>query len=272
MKAICIIILSNAAIYLPLMVGVTLLQRSLLYFPGIGPVSPKAAGLPTAQALRIETADGETLVAWHIPAEAGKPLLPYFRGNAGGLVERVPRFALLTAHGNGLLAIAYRGYFGSTGRPSEAGLRADADAAYGEALRLGYDASRIVAVGESLGTGVAVPLAARKPVAAVILDSPFTSTVYIAAARLWMLPVRYLMWDRFMSSQSVGKIHVPILMAHGTGDTIVPIRFGSELFAAANEPKRFIEVPNAGHLVLGLPEIMPKVLRWIDANVPGRPE
>jgi uncharacterized protein len=268
-KAIRIVLLGIGALYLLSLAAVATFQRSLLYLPRTGPMSPSEAGFAKAQEAEVVTEDGNKLVAWYVPAAIGKRVLLYFHGNAGSLIERVPRFAALTADGNGLLAISYRGYFGSTGSPTETGLHLDAEAAYRKARSLGYDADRIVVIGESLGTGVAVALAARKSVAAVILDSPFTSTVDIAAARFWMLPVRYLMWDRFMSSQSIGKIHVPILMAHGTGDTIVPFRFGSELFAAANEPKRFIEVPNAGHLVLGLPDVLPIVLDWIDTHVPG---
>jgi uncharacterized protein len=269
MKTIGIILLGIPALYLVLLAAVTLLQRSLLYFPRTSAMSPHEAGLAQAQELKIETADYEQLVAWYIPAAAGKPLLLYFHGNGGSLIERAPRFAALTVNGNGLLAVSYRGYFGSTGRPTEVGLHKDADAAYLKARSLGYEANRIVAVGESLGTGVAVALAARKPLAAVILDSPYTSTVDVAAATYWMFPVRHLMWDRFQSDLAIGKIHVPLLIAHGARDWIVPFRFGVRLFALANEPKKFIEVPDAGHLVLGLPSVMPDVLKWIDANVPG---
>jgi uncharacterized protein len=270
MKTIAIILVSVSALYIVLLAAVTLLQRSLLYFPRKTPMTPYAAGLIKAQELQIETADGEKLVAWHIPAAAGRPLLLYFHGNGGSLIERVPRFDVMTANGNGLLAVSYRGYFGSTGSPTEAGLHQDAEAAYLEALALGYDAERIVAVGESLGTGVAVALATRRPVAAMVLDSPYTSTVDVAAAVYWMLPARHLMWDRFHSDELIGKVRVPLLIAHGERDGIVPFKFGARLFALANEPKKFIEVPGAGHLVLGLPSVMPHVLQWLDANVPSR--
>jgi fermentation-respiration switch protein FrsA (DUF1100 family) len=269
MKVAGLIFLVVATIYLVLLVAVAVLQRSLLYFPRTDTLSPSQAGLAQAQALEIETEDGEHLVAWYIPAAAGKPLLLYFHGNAASLVERVPRFALLTAGGDGLLAVSYRGYFGSTGHPSEEGLHRDAAAAYLKAASLGYGADRVIAVGESLGTGVAVALASRKPVAGLILDSPYTATVDVAAARFWMLPVRFLMWDQFHSDRLIGQIHVPVLMAHGTRDGIVPFRLGTRLFALANEPKTFVEAPGAGHLVLGLPEVMPKVLRWIDALAVG---
>jgi uncharacterized protein len=271
MKVIGIIFLVISALYLALLCSIALLQRSLLYLPArTKPTSPPEAGLPKARELKIKTADGETLIAWYIPAADGRPLLLYFHGNGGSLIDRVPRFTALTANGNGLLAVSYRGYFGSTGQPTEAGLHQDADAGYDKALELGYEARRIVAVGESLGTGVVVALAARKPMAALVLDSPYTSVVDVGAATYWMFPVRTLMRDRFASDQLIGKLRVPLLIAHGTKDWIVPFRFGAKLFALANEPKKLIEVPGAGHLALGLPGVMSKVLQWIEANAEKR--
>ena len=272
MKTAAIITLMVPMAYVALLGAATWWQRSLLYFPYTDTKSPAEAGFAKAQKLKIKTADGETLVAWHVPAAPGKPLLVYFHGNAKSLVARVPRFELMTAGGNGLLAVSYRGYFGSTGTPTEAGLYEDGEATYREALSLGYDPSRIVLVGESLGTGVAVALAAKKPVAALVLDSPYTSIVDVAAARYWILPVQTLMWDRFASDEKIGQVHVPLLIAHGTKDEVVPFRFGEKLFSLGNEPKKFIEVKDGPHLVLGLPNVMPAVLTWIEANVPSAAE
>jgi uncharacterized protein len=272
MKTAAIVTLMVPMFYVGLLGAVTWWQRSFLYFPYTDAKSPADAGFAKAQELQIKTADGEMLVAWYVPAAPGKPLLVYFHGNAKSLVARVPRFELMTAGGNGLLAVSYRGYFGSTGTPSETGLHEDGEATYREALALGYDPSRIVLVGESLGTGVAVALAAKKPVAAVVLDSPYTSIVDVAASRFFIFPVQNLMWDRFPSDERIGQVHVPILIAHGTKDNVVPFRFGQKLFSLANEPKKFIEVPDGPHLVLGFPTVMPDVLKWIEANVGGNTE
>jgi fermentation-respiration switch protein FrsA (DUF1100 family) len=256
-----------AGLYVLILAGVSWKQRSLLYFPRRDAVSPAEAGLAKAQALRLTTADGESLNAWYVPAQNGKPLFLYFHGNGGGLSDRAQRFALMTATGYGLLAVSYRSYFGSTGSPSEAGLHLDADAAYAEALRLGYAPGRIIAVGESLGTGVATALATREPLAALILDSPYASIVDIAAEAYWMIPVRFLMLDQYHSDRIIGEVHVAVLMMHGTKDKIIPMRSAQALFALANEPNDFIEVPGGGHLVLGRPDVWPKVLAWADAHV-----
>ncbi len=267
MKALSYILVTAVAAYLGALIALTWMQRSLVYFPNPETMTPGAAGFPKAEVLHIQTADKENLVAWYVPAAPGKVLFLYFSGNGGGLADRVERFAPMTEDGEGLLAIAYRSYFGSTGTATEAGLHLDADAAYAEALKLGYAPDRIVVVGESLGTGVAVTLAAKEPIAALILDSPYTSIIDVAAAKYWMFPVRLLMWDEYHSDQLIGKIHVPVLITHGTDDGVIPFRFGKALFELANEPKKFIAVPGAGHVMLGKHEVWQQVQEWLNANV-----
>ena len=149
-------------------------QRALLYFPDSARRPPAQAGLPQAQEVTLTSSDGEKLLAWFVPPRGDKPLVLYFQGNAEGLAARAGRFSWLIADGTGLLALCYRGYGGSTGRPSEAGLIRDARAAY-DFARARYPARRIVLFGESLGTAVAVALAAGHEVGGLILDAPFSS-------------------------------------------------------------------------------------------------
>jgi fermentation-respiration switch protein FrsA (DUF1100 family) len=184
-----------------------------------------------------------------LPPDAGKPLVIYFQGNAEGLAARVGRFTWLSADGTGLLALCYRGYGGSSGTPSEDGLIRDAAAAYGFA-RERIPAQRIVLFGESLGTAVAVALAAGHDVAAVILDAPFTTAAEVGAAAYPFAPVRWLMKDKFRSDERIGRVTAPLLVLHGEQDRIVPIRFGERLFALAREPKRFVRFPGGGHVNL----------------------
>jgi uncharacterized protein len=190
------------------------------------------------------------VIVWHVPPRGDQSVILYFHGNGGSLRGRVERFRALTADGSGLVALSYRGYGGSSGRPSESGLLADAGAAYAFALAR-YPAERLVLWGESLGTGVAVALAADKPVARVILESPFTSAVDIAARRYWFVPVRWLMKDQFRSDLRVGKVAAPVLVLHGERDAVVPIALGERLYALINAPKRFVRFPGAGHNDLG---------------------
>jgi fermentation-respiration switch protein FrsA (DUF1100 family) len=170
----------------------------------------------------------------------------YFHGNGGSLRIRAARLAALTSDGTGLVALSYRGFGGSTGTPTEDGLICDAGAAYGFAATR-YPSRRIVLWGESLGTGVAVAVAAEHPVGGVILESPYTSIADIAAAIYWFMPVRLLMKDPFHSDARIGRVTAPVLVMHGARDVIVPIGFGEQLFGMINAPKRFMRFAEGGH-------------------------
>jgi fermentation-respiration switch protein FrsA (DUF1100 family) len=252
------------AIYVLTIVGLTIFQRRLQYFPDRRLVDPALSGMSGVEDLRLTTDDGETLVAWYVPANDGHPLILYFHGNGGALVDRIPRFRALTASGWGILAIAYRGYGGSTGSPTQKGLMEDGKTAYLEARARGYHGDRIVLMGESLGTGVAIALAATHEAAALVLDSPYSSAVEVAAVHYAIFPVNWLMFDRFRSDLAIGEVHIPILFVHGDEDDVVPISLARRLFELANEPKTFMLVSGGKHLVLGLAEVFPRVRAWID--------
>jgi fermentation-respiration switch protein FrsA (DUF1100 family) len=222
------------------------MQRSMMYFPDRTRTPPAAAGLPTAEEIVLDTADGEKVIVWHVPSRGDRPVVLYFHGNGGALLHRANRFRALTTDGTGLVALSYRGYGGSTGSPTEPGLLADAAAVYGFAAAR-YGARRIALWGESLGTGVAVALAARNPVERVVLEAPFTSAVDIGAAVYWFLPVRLLMKDQFRSDQRIAQVKVPILILHGARDRVVPIGYGERLFSLANEPKRMVRYAEGDH-------------------------
>ncbi len=225
-------------------------QRTLQYFPETFRTVPVAAGMPEAAEVVLDTADGEKVIVWHVPPRGDKPVILYFHGNGASLRWRVDRFRALTADGTGLVALSYRGYGGSTGKPSEAGLNIDARTAYAfTAAR--YPTDRIVLWGESLGTAVAIPLAAERPVSRVILQSPFTSAADVGAGRYWFVPVRLLMKDQFRSDVSIGKVTAPVLVLHGERDDVVPIALGERLYAMINAPKRFARLAGAGHNDLG---------------------
>jgi fermentation-respiration switch protein FrsA (DUF1100 family) len=224
-------------------------QRALMYHPETQRTPPAAAGLGEVQEIVLDTADGEKVIVWYAAPKRGLPLVLYFHGNAGALRSRAGRFRALTDDGYGLVALSYRGYGGSTGSPSEAGLIADAQAAYAFAVAR-VPADRVVVFGESLGTGVAVALAATERIGRLILESPFTSAADVAARTYWYLPVRLLMKDQFRSDQRIGKVTAPVLILHGERDQVVPIAFGERLFSLANEPKRFVRYAEGHHVNL----------------------
>jgi uncharacterized protein len=221
-------------------------QRSLMYFPDRTRTPPAEAGLPQAEEIELTTGDGEWVIAWHVPPRGDKPVVLYFQGNGGALNLRAQRFARLTSDGTGLIALSYRGYGGSTGRPSEAGLLRDAEATYAFATAR-YQAERLVLYGESLGSGVAVALAAEHKVGKVILEAPYTSAVEIGAAAYPFLPVRLLMHDQFRSDERIGKLTAPVLVLHGARDTVIPIAYGERLYALITAPKKFVRFPEGHH-------------------------
>src|SRR6185503_16546138 len=140
--------------YLGLVALMYFAQRGMMYFPERQRTAPGLAGFPEAEEIVLDTADGEKVIAWHVAPRGDQPVVLYFHGNGGSLRLRADRFRRLTAGGVGLVALSYRGYAGSTGKPSEAGLIEDARAAYAFAAE--RYAGRIALWGESLGTGVAV--------------------------------------------------------------------------------------------------------------------
>jgi fermentation-respiration switch protein FrsA (DUF1100 family) len=225
-------------------------QRSLQYFPEASRTSPAEAGFPQAEEVVLQTADGESVIAWHVPPRGEQPVVLYFQGNGGAIRYRVDRFRALTEDGTGLLALSYRGYGGSSGHPSEEGLLMDAAAAYAFVAKR-YPVGRIVVWGESLGSGVAVALAAEQPVGRLILEAPFSAAVDIGAAAYPWIPVRWLMKDQFRSDLRIPKVTAPVLVLHGDQDTVIPIAQGERLFSLIKAPKRFVRFPGGGHEDLG---------------------
>jgi fermentation-respiration switch protein FrsA (DUF1100 family) len=240
------ILLIGLASYLGIVALMYLAQRALMYFPYSVRMTPDDADFPQAAEVALKAADGVRILAWTVPPKPGKPVVLYFQGNGGSLAHRVARFRKLVDDGTGLVALSYRGYGGSDGKPSEDGLIADARATYDYA-RERYPDAKIVLWGESLGTGVAVALAAEKDVAAVILEAPFTSAADVAFSAYPFVPVSLLMKDQFRSDGRIGSVNAPLLIMHGERDRVVPFRQGERLFALANEPKQFVRFADGGH-------------------------
>jgi len=211
-------------------------------------VSPESVGLTGFIAVDITTEDGERLDAWWAPPpEPGRGVVLFLHGTPSTLADTVWRLPDLQKSGFGVVAIDYRGYGASTGVPSEAGLRSDARAAF-DWIRGAAPGSKIAVFGESLGTGPAVALARDRPVAGVLLNSPYASVRRLFELRAPPLPYRWLMRDQFDSEALIGEIGVPLMILHGTADPNIPIAEARRLYAAAHEPKTMIEVEGVGHL------------------------
>jgi uncharacterized protein len=236
-----------AALYVAFVALLYMMERTFLYPASSYRTTAAEAGLAGFHDLTLTTADGERLVAWWRAPEPGRALLVYFHGNGGSLWNRRFRARLLTEDGRGLLMVSYRGYSGSTGTPTESGLREDARAAYAWASER-VEPRRLALYGESLGSGVAVRLASERPVGGVILEAPYTSTADIAKLTYWFVPVELLMRDQFRSIDLIDNINAPLLVLHGERDGLIPIRLGQKLYDAAREPKRFVRLPGVSHV------------------------
>jgi fermentation-respiration switch protein FrsA (DUF1100 family) len=245
-RRLCLLAFAVLVLYACALAVLFVNQRSLLYPASDRRTTAAETGLTDFQDLVLTTPDGERLVAWWKPPQPGKALILYFHGNGGSLWNGRQRAQALTASGRGLLMISYRGYSGSTGSPTEAGLHTDAHTAY-DWVRQSYEVSRLVAYGESLGTGVAVRLASEQPLAGLILDAPYTSTADVASLTYWYVPVSWLMLDQFRSLQIIQQVRAPILILHGTDDRTIPVAFSERLYAAAPEPKRFVRIEGGSH-------------------------
>jgi hypothetical protein len=209
--------------------------------------TPADLGLPYED-LRLQTADGQSVHGWFLPSGSPAPLTVLFlHGNAGNISHRFDKLAMLREIGADVLIIDYRGYGRSTGRPDEAGTYRDADAAYAylvEARKI--DPGRIVLYGESLGTAVAVDLAARKPVGGLILESVFSSGVDVAREMFPFLPMRWLVRNRYESVKKIGQVRASVLILHGRDDEFFGWRHPQRLYDAARGPKQLVEL-RGGH-------------------------
>jgi fermentation-respiration switch protein FrsA (DUF1100 family) len=230
-------------------------QRRMIYLPFGGTPVPGDYDVPDAEVVTIRTTDGVDLGAWfiHATAPASGFTVIVFNGNAGHRGMRAPLARALSARGIATLLLDYRGFGGNPGSPSETGLLHDARAVRTWLdARPGLDRARIVYFGESLGSGVAVQLAAEAPPAALILRSPYTSLVDIGQLHYSLLPVGLLLRDRFSSIDAIRRVRVPVLMIAGERDSIIPAANTERLFAAANEPKRLEIIRGADHNDLAL--------------------
>ncbi len=240
-------------------------QRNLLFFPEPETEALAIKGLPL-QDIRIHTPDGETLQALYEAPKPGQPVILFLHGQSGTLMMGKWRYIRMHKQGVGYLALAYRGYSGSTGTPSEKGLLIDGLAAYDWLKAKGFRDSDIVIHGHSLGTGVATYVATQRPARALILEAPFTAASDVGAERYPLIPVSLLMKDKFLSRERIKNVHMPVLIAHGDRDSVIPFKEGERLFALANEPKVFIRMHGSEHNTLTRDGVYPYY--WKFLNLP----
>lgn len=244
-------------------IAIACFERQITYQPNPRPVTPAGQGLSGVTSQNLATPDGEKLVVWRMLARPGRPTILYFHGNGDTLAERADRIRQFQAEGYGLYMLAWRGFSGSTGKPSETALVADASLAYEALRREGVPAGDIVIYGESLGTHIATRTAVTHPARALVLEAPFTSMVDAWRQFVPMLPVGMLLSDRLDTLAVIGDLRMPLLVLHGERDRLVGHLLGRRVFAAAPHPKRFASFPAAGHMNLYEHDAIKSVRRFL---------
>ncbi len=235
--------------YALIVVAMMFLEESLLFFP-----TPYPDGLWDQPGLDpedawFEAADGTRLHGWYVHHDKPRAVILFCHGNAGNVTHRSDVLQVLRDQvGASALVFDYRGYGRSEGSPNERGILEDARAARKWlAQREGIPEDQVVVMGESLGGGVAVDLAAKDGAKALVLQSTFTSIPDVAAHYYPWLPVRWLIRNRLDSLSKIASYRGPLLASHGDADTIIPFVFGQRLFEAANEPKQFVVLEGLDH-------------------------
>ena len=279
MRRLIRMLLPAVLVLIALFVFLWAVQRRLMYFP-MGPVlEPADVGATHVERVTFPTSDGLTLHGWFFPASPSPArfTIIVFNGNAGNRSYRAPLAAALQARGHAVLLFDYRGYGGNPGTPTESGLKEDARAARAYVIgRPGVDRERVAYFGESLGTGVAVTLAAEHPPAALVLRSPFTSMVDVGRMHYPMLPVRWLLRDRYASGERIAQIGSPLLVIAGDRDSVIPLDQSRRLYDASSaSPKELLIVPGADHndaALLDGDEMITAVDAFLQRRQPGQPQ
>lgn len=251
------IILSCFFIYVVLVGFMYLAQRSLIYpIKMASGVSAETEPRPGFFLQKVITPDGLELFGWYAPPKDGRPVTVWFHGNGSNIYWQSERTDTYLKNGFGVLMVEYRGYSGNPGKPTEDGLYADADAWMTWLQSQGIPENKIILYAESLGTGVAVQMAVEYPdIAALVLESPYTSMIDAGRHHYWFVPVRALLQDQFDSLAKIAAVKTPLVIIHGTQDKIVPYDQGKALFeAAGSDQKIFIELKGAGHMDFSRPE------------------
>ena len=245
------LLISIAIGYVALLILVRLFESRLIFFPNYpgrlsGEWNPR--GLPI-QDIWLTASDGTKLHAWWIPNDKARFTFLAFHGNAGNITDRASIYAFLNGIPANVLAVEYRGYGRSEGKPGEAGFYRDADSAYDFLVDSKHiDSKSIISFGQSLGTAMAAHLAAARPVAASIVEAPFPSAEKVATTMFRFLPgLSFLVHGQFDTEARLKEIHVPVFIVHCTQDPVLPFVFGREVYAASQPPKTFLEINGYCH-------------------------
>jgi hypothetical protein len=251
--------------YLIITFALYFFQRNLLYYPAINNYSGEKLNV-SVEKVKIKTEDNIELLAWYHKKNSGdyKTIL-FLHGNAGTLENRIYKINHLKNMNVNFLIIAWRGFSGNKGKPTEKGLYEDAKSALRWLANKGVKEENIIIYGESLGTGVATEIAQNKNFAGVILETPFTSMVSVGKSMYPFFPVSILLKDKYESDKKIKNIKSPILIMHGEVDKVVPFWMGKKLYNLANEPKYSYFSKYDDHMMEYNEKLLNELKKFIDS-------
>ncbi len=237
------------AIYFLLLTFVFFYQRKLLYHPNFSNHVTGDGLIHSIEKINIKTEDNIDLKGWFHLKDLKKKTILFFHGNAGTLDNRIYKLNFLGNLDINFLIIAWRGYSGSSGKPTESGLYQDAKSAVNWLKLKGIAEKNIILYGESLGTSVAIEIGQNKNFAGIILEAPFTSMVDTGKKHYPFFPVKLLLKDKYESKNKIKNIKFPILVMHGKKDKIIPFYMGEAIYNLANKPKFKYFSDNDDHMM-----------------------
>tara|TARA_Y100001970_G_C14229945_1_gene857957 strand:+ start:2003 stop:2845 length:843 start_codon:yes stop_codon:yes gene_type:complete len=224
-------------LYLAILFFLFFYQRNLLYHPNENNYYGDKLTVDIEK-VKIVTKDNIELLAWyHEKNLKDYKTILYFHGNAGSLENRIHKLNHFENLDVNFLIIAWRGFSGNKGKPSEDGLYEDGQSALKWLSNKGIEEKNIIIYGESLGTGIATHISQNKNFAGIILETPFTSMIDVAKTFYPYIPVSLVLKDKFENKKKMENISSPILVMHGELDQIVPFSMGEKIFKIANNPK-----------------------------------
>ena len=267
MKLVVFVISSALVIYIGLALFLFIFQRSLLYRPSVGQISPAEFGIPEMKPVNLETEDGLALLGWYKPPNNSDNLtLLFLHGNAGHIGHRATKVKPFLDRGYGVLLLSYRGYGSNRGSPTEKNLYLDGQSGLQFLASQQIPVSKLVIYGESLGSGIAVELAQNQAISALILEAPFTSMTDTAQYHFKFFPTSLLLHDKYDSISKLNNTDTRLLILHGKKDLTIPFKFGRKLFDSAFGQKDFYEFPNAGHNDLYDHGAAERIIRYLGTN------
>ena len=239
-------------------------QRSLLYHPSENNYSGDNL-MVSIDKVKILTDDNIELISWYHKKKDNYKTILFLHGNAGSLENRIHKINHFNDMDVNFLIVAWRGFSGNKGKPTENGLYIDAKSAVKWLTNKGVKEEDIIIYGESLGTGVGTEIAQNKNFAGIILESPFTSMVDAGADKYPIFPIRLLLKDKYESDKKIKNIKSPILIMHGEVDKIVPFWMGKKMYELANEPKYYYFSKYDDHMMEYNDELLSELKKFINS-------